>query len=626
VREDRSLSVIAEPSAILRTRHLSKRYGNVAAVRDLTLTVHRGEIYGFLGPNGAGKTSTLLMLLGIEPATAGEIELFGCSAPRHPFLARRRIGVVGEHPYLHDELSAWEYLMFFARLYRVHRPEGRARELLERLDLYESRRLRARDHSRGMQQKLGLARALLHEPELLILDEPVSGLDPQGILQVRELLLEQNQRGATILISSHLLSEVERTAHRVGILSGGRLVAEDEVGRIGAALRPDPVIELVVERPTPALIESLRQPEYVTGFDVAMSGGAPSRATLRIRVAPGGDRGPEISAIVAGHGGLITHMREDRASLEDVFVRLTRESVPHSLPDGEAPETRVRTSPRPGWTGDAGKARRHAIRVIQGRDLRALLISPGMYGALTLGMAGAFVVVRGHVDAIHRNHVIVLSDAFTQPFFVAATAAMLFLALASVATVARERAQGGLEVLFYGPVDHGSYVLAKHAAQLGGYVVMTLGIATLIVAYAGLSGLRLGPEFALEVILSVFTAAAVAAFGVFLSALTRGVRTAYTLLAAGSAIFLAIHLGSAMLSGIRLTSSLRPLVYARDLAVALDAALGYVSPVAAFQHGVDALMRDEPWAYLRAVLLSTVQSVVLVAAAVRALRWTGVRR
>ena len=177
---------------ILRASGLAKRYGATDAVRDLDLEVRRGEIYGFLGPNGAGKTTTLLMLLGIERPTAGTIELFGRAGPLDPFRDKPRIGVVGEQQYLYDDLSAWEYLLFFGALYRVERPEDRAQELLERLDLYEFRRLRARDFSRGMQQKLGLARALLHRPELLVLDEPVSGLDPHGIRQVREILTEEN--------------------------------------------------------------------------------------------------------------------------------------------------------------------------------------------------------------------------------------------------------------------------------------------------------------------------------------------------------------------------------------------------------------------------------------------------
>jgi ABC-2 type transport system ATP-binding protein len=309
---------------VVLARGLAKRYGTVEAVRDLDLSVRRGEIYGFLGPNGAGKTTTILMLLGIERPTAGRIELFGRPGPVDPFAIKPRLGVVSEQQYLYDDMSAWEYLMFFARLYRVERAEARAQALLERVNLWEFRRLRARDHSRGMQQKLGLCRALLHDPELLVLDEPVSGLDPHGIRQVREILLEQNARGATIFISSHILSEVERTADRVGILYGGRLVAEDSVERIGARLRPGTVIELTVEPLTDELAEALRRQPFVEEVEAAAARHGDG-GRLRVRVAPGGDHRRALSAVVSEHGGLITQMQEQRLGLEEAFVRLTRE-------------------------------------------------------------------------------------------------------------------------------------------------------------------------------------------------------------------------------------------------------------------------------------------------------------
>jgi ABC-type multidrug transport system ATPase subunit len=216
-------------------------------VDGLDLAVRRGEIYGFLGPNGAGKTTTMLMLLGIERPTAGRVELFGAWPAADPFATKRRIGVVAEQPAFYDDLSAWESLGFHARLHRVEGWERAAAGLIERLGLAGFERLRAVDYSRGMRQKLGLVRALLHSPELLVLDEPVSGLDPHGIRQVRELLLDANRAGVTILVSSHILSEVERTAHRVGILHGGRLVAEDEVGRL---LRPGETLEDAFVRAT----------------------------------------------------------------------------------------------------------------------------------------------------------------------------------------------------------------------------------------------------------------------------------------------------------------------------------------------------------------------------------------
>lgn len=271
-------------------------------------------------------------------------------------------------------------------------------------------------------------------------------------------------------------------------------------------------------------------------------------------------------------------------------------------------------------------ARWHAIRVLQWRDLRGLFFSPGLYLALAAGAGAALVIVSDDLNAIASNHILIVSDAFSAPFFASATIAMFFLALASVASVAREKDQGTLEVLFYGPVDHTAYVLAKHLAQVVAYFGMSLALSALFLAYSGLTGLRLGPEFAFEVLLSLFTAAAVAAFGLFLSTLTRNVRSAYALFLAITAFFLAIHFGSQLLSGIRLANNFSPLLFVRDLTIGLDAIVGVVSPFAVFETGVDAVVRHSFVDYLSMLLLSALHCVVLLVGSVYLLRRKGVRR
>ncbi len=600
----------ADSQPVVRTVGLVKRYRDgVNAVQDLDLTVRRGEIYGFLGPNGAGKTTTLLMLLGIEKPTGGRMELFGRVAPVDPFAVNGRIGVVGERQYLYDDLSAWEYLQLFGRLYQVADVSTRAVELLERLGLHEFRRLRARDHSRGMQQKLGLARALLHRPELLVLDEPVSGLDPQGIRQVRELLVEERARGTTILISSHILSEVERTADRVGILCGGRLVAEDTVARIGARLEPGLSIELDVEQFSSGLVDSLRLQPFVTAVDVATNG-RPEQALLQVRVIHGPDHRRDISSLVASHGGLIVQMHQRQLSLEDAFVRLTADNAPLPLPLG-VPSGEVST-------GES------ALRAASPSGRGDWLLGP--YVTMSLGMLVTTVVVRGHLDALVRNNILVVADAFSLPFFVAATLAMLFLALSSAAMVAREREQGTLETLFYGPVDPTTYVLAKHLAHLAVYLPIALLIGLLFTSVAVMTGLHLNGSFALELLLSVATTAAVVALGLLLSTLTRSVRTAFALFAALTTLFLAVRFGSDLLSGVRVANNYSPLLFARDGAIWLDRLLGLVSPFTALENGVDAVVRGDPLAYVGALTLSLVHCAVLLAAAVWVLQRRGVRR
>ncbi|MCC6629759.1 MAG: ABC transporter ATP-binding protein [Chloroflexi bacterium] len=322
-----NMSRASDAPAIILTKQLTKQYGTSTAVSDLNLRVRDGEIYGFLGPNGAGKTTTMLMLLGIEQPTHGQFTLFGMPGPGDPFTIKRRIGVVAEHQHLPDDQTAWEYLLFFGRLYGVERPAARAAALLERLHLSEFRNLLARDYSRGMQQKLGLARALLHAPELLILDEPVSGLDPHGIRQVRELLQEEHQRGVTILVSSHILSEVERTADRVGILHGGRLVAEDSVAAISARLDAGATLTLELDAAPAGLVAALRAQPYVGAVDVANESADDTPVALRVRLADSGDHRRDLSALIAAHGGLITGMHQERLSLEEAFVRLTADNV-----------------------------------------------------------------------------------------------------------------------------------------------------------------------------------------------------------------------------------------------------------------------------------------------------------
>jgi ABC-2 type transport system ATP-binding protein len=647
VRDDTSLVVCA--------RGLAKRYGAVDAVQHLDLSVRQGEIYGFLGPNGAGKTTTLLMLLGIERPTAGELSLFGQPSPPDPFRDKVRIGVVGEQQYLYDDLSAWEYLLFFGQLYRVDRPERRAQELLERLDLDQFRRLRARDFSRGMQQKLGLARALLHRPELLILDEPVSGLDPHGIRQVREILTDENHRGTTILLSSHILSEIERTAHRVGILYGGRLVAEDDVARLSARLEPDVVLEIDVEQLRPGLMVRLGEESFVHKIELSSNGidhgqvPRPDHGLLRVYVANDGDYRRDVAAIVNAHGGLITGLRQERLSLEEAFVRLTSEESGVRSQESEGVTT-MSPPPRAGEgapcsllvqrptsdvqhpTSNASTAhsllatRPLTVWTIARRDVLGMLHGPGVYLVVALGMLATLPVVSSYLDAVERSRVLVLADAFTLPFFVATTLAMLFLALASVATVAREKEQGTLETLFYGPVDVASYVLAKHLAQVVTYLPIGLGLYALMLAYSGITGLRLPSAFGLELLLSVSTAAAVTALGICLSTLVRGARNGIALFLGLTGLFLVIRLAAELLSGIPVTNSSSPLLLLRNVMLALDTIVGYVSPFSVLQSGIDALVRGDALGYVEALAISCGQCVLLLLVSVRLLGRRGVRR
>jgi len=218
--------VIAAPP--LEVRGLTRRYGRSTAVDGLSLAVREGEIVGFLGPNGAGKTTTLRCCAGLLRPDAGEIVVAGASLLREPLAARARLGLVPDQPFVYDRLTAREFLDFVAALYRVPEriADARAAELVDRLDLDGVADDLVETYSLGMRQKVSIAAALIHDPPLFLLDEPLVGLDPQAARTLKDLLRERAARGLGVFVSTHLLDVAERLCDRVIVLHHGRAVAE----------------------------------------------------------------------------------------------------------------------------------------------------------------------------------------------------------------------------------------------------------------------------------------------------------------------------------------------------------------------------------------------------------------
>lgn len=211
---------------VIEASHLTKRYGDVRAAQDLSLKVGPGEIYGFLGLNGAGKTTTIRMLLGMVRPSAGNVSLFGAEVQPGQRSIWRRVGYLVETPHAYPDLTVQENLEIVRRLRKIAKPEA-VEEIMEQLGLTLYARRRARNLSLGNAQRLGLAKALIHHPDLVILDEPANALDPAGIVEIRKLLRALAERdGVTVFISSHILSEVSQLATRIGIVHEGRLVKE----------------------------------------------------------------------------------------------------------------------------------------------------------------------------------------------------------------------------------------------------------------------------------------------------------------------------------------------------------------------------------------------------------------
>ncbi len=306
---------MAQPLAV-ETHGLTKRYSTgVLAVSELNLCVRAGEVYGFLGPNGAGKTTTLRMLSGLLRPTSGTATVAGAVPGSARSLAR--LGAMVETPAFYPYLSGRDNLRVMASYAGV--PRARIEPVLEEVDLSGRARQKFGTYSTGMKQRLGVAAALLKDPELLILDEPTSGLDPQGTVEMRALIRDLRTGGRTVLLSSHLLNEVELTCDRVGVISGGKLVAEGTVDELrargGSALlvRAQPVDQ------ARALLESLLKPDRVQLKDGIFS----------LAVEP--SQAASINRRLVADGIDVSELRVAEQSLEDVFLQLTESPAPTEM-------------------------------------------------------------------------------------------------------------------------------------------------------------------------------------------------------------------------------------------------------------------------------------------------------
>jgi ABC-2 type transport system ATP-binding protein len=233
----------------IAVRHLRKVYGEKAAVDGLTLSVPRGCFFGFLGPNGAGKTTTIRVLMGLAPPTSGAIEILGLPMPARAVEIKRRIGVVPDESVLFDRLTGREFLEFVGRMYALDRRVAaeRARELLDLFELQSSPKKLIAEYSKGMRKRVAMAAALIHRPDLFLMDEPFEGVDAVGARLMKDLLIDQVRRGATVFLTSHVLEVVERLCDRVAIIHQGRLVMEGDMAglRNGSETLEDAFVRLV---------------------------------------------------------------------------------------------------------------------------------------------------------------------------------------------------------------------------------------------------------------------------------------------------------------------------------------------------------------------------------------------
>lgn len=302
-------------SAIIKVDHLSKHYHEVKAVNDISFTVNKGDIYGFLGQNGAGKSTTIRMLLTLIAPTAGTIELFGKNLHSHRKEVLQQIGAVIEKPDLYKYLSGYENLSLFAKMSGVSATAKKLNNQLEQVGLTERAHSKVRTYSQGMKQRLGIAIALIHDPQLIILDEPTNGLDPQGIADIRNLILHLSRhQGKTILVSSHLLHEIELIANRMLIIDKGKKIMEGTVAELVDPARTMVHLEVTNPQQVVPWLQNSRWSTYLQEHN---------NTVLLLQMNK--QQVPELTADLVKAGANIMSLQPQN-SLESYFLSLTTEN------------------------------------------------------------------------------------------------------------------------------------------------------------------------------------------------------------------------------------------------------------------------------------------------------------
>jgi ABC-2 type transport system ATP-binding protein len=298
---------------------LTKFYGPTPAIQNLNFHARPGEIVGFLGPNGAGKTTTMRILTGFMPPTSGTARVAGFDVVDQSLEVRRRVGYLPETVPVYPEMSVFEYLAFMGSLRRVADLDDRIDEVLEQVDLTERAESFVGNLSKGLRQRLGLAQALLHKPEVLILDEPTIGLDPAQIIEVRRIIQELG-RERTVLLSTHILSEAQQVCDRVLIINRGTIVAEDTPGNLQSQLAGAERLTVLTSSSSSELMRLL---QGVPGVSSARPGGR--EGEVEVATAPGQDVRPAVARRVVEAGLDLLELRSAGISLEQIFLQLTRE-------------------------------------------------------------------------------------------------------------------------------------------------------------------------------------------------------------------------------------------------------------------------------------------------------------
>ncbi|MGE5222675.1 MAG: ABC transporter ATP-binding protein [Omnitrophica WOR_2 bacterium] len=303
---------------MIRVEALTKDYGPRRAIENLTFDAQKGEILGFLGPNGAGKTTTMRILSGYMPPTSGQATVAGFDVIKDSLEVRRRVGYMPETVPLYTDMSVFDYLKFMADLRHLPEAEEKVDEVLELVHMEDRADGYINNLSKGMRQRIGLAQALLHRPEVLILDEPTIGLDPAQIIEVRNLIREIGKE-RTVLLSTHILSEAQQVCNRVLIINKGHIVAEDTPERLQARITGSRRVALRIRGDEDGLKSIISAIPGVANVNSSQDGG------LEFETQPGQDIRPEVARAVVNAGFDLLELRPMGVSLEEIFLQLTRD-------------------------------------------------------------------------------------------------------------------------------------------------------------------------------------------------------------------------------------------------------------------------------------------------------------
>jgi ABC-2 type transport system ATP-binding protein len=311
---------------VIEVQHLSKRYGPFTAVDDVNFSVGAGEILGFLGPNGAGKTTTMRIITGYMPATEGTVTVAGHDVFAQPIEAKKRTGYLPETPPLYPDMTVRDYVTFVARIKGVPSREvrGRVDEAMKKTHIADMASRHCGKLSKGYKQRVGLAQALIHNPDVLVLDEPTAGLDPKQIIEARQLITELGGNH-TVVLSTHILPEVSQTCNRVVIIAKGKVVAVDTPDNLTARLRGSETMFLHVQAPGDDVAPALTAIPGVTRVKVDPQ--ANGLAAVEVDSEQGRDVRRELAAAVVRQGWGLLELRPMRMSLEDIFLSLTTEDA-----------------------------------------------------------------------------------------------------------------------------------------------------------------------------------------------------------------------------------------------------------------------------------------------------------